>query len=286
MILNTQNCTYLLASVVSTLNEIITFVTSNWLSVLLKHVFNMKKFYKNYLFFLASIIFILFSSGAEAQRTAIKFQSPTEKEGFQIMRSDAASFRFSHGIPEMAIDDFDANGFIGQVIELNSIYLPANAGAPNLPSSSRFVAVPNGANPKLVINSSKKQVIQNIDLLPAAPIPLGNDDEPLKYDKDLTIYSKNAFFPAEPFQISEVTNLRGVEAVSLGITPFQYNPVTKELIVYYDIDAEIVFEGGKGSFGDDRLRSQWWDVILADNIFNSNVLPKVDYAERTRDFCQ
>ncbi|MDP2236778.1 MAG: C25 family cysteine peptidase [Bacteroidales bacterium] len=244
----------------------------------------MKKIYKSYSFFIVSIIFILFSIGAEAQRTELKFQSPTVKEGFQIQRSDAASFRFSHGIPEMAIDDFDANGYMGQVIELNSIYLPANAGAPNLPSSSRFIAVPNGAKPRLVIKSSKKQVIQNIDLLPAAPIPLGNDDEPLKYDKDLTIYTKNAFFPAEPFQISEVTNLRGVEAVTIGITPFQYNPVTKELIVYYDIDAEIVFEGGKGSFGDDRLRSQWWDVILEDNILNSNVLPKVDYAARTRDF--
>lgn len=246
----------------------------------------MKRFYKNYSFFLGSAFFILLSFSAVAQRTEIKFQSTSEKEGFQILRSDASAFRFSHAIPTMAIDDFEANGFAGQVIELNSIYLPSNAGAPNLPSSSRFVAVPNGAKPKLVINSSKKQVIQNIDLLPAAPIPLGNDDEPLKYSKDLSIYNKNAFFPAEPFQISEVQSLRGVDAVTIGITPFQYNPVTKELIVYYDIDAEIVFEGGKGSFGDDRLRSQWWDVIIGDNIINSNVLPEIDYAQRSVEFAR
>jgi hypothetical protein len=246
----------------------------------------MKRFYKNYSFLFVSTIFILLGLSVEAQRSEFKFQSQSEKEGFQILRSDVSAFRFSHAVPEMAIDAFEANGFSGQVIELNSIYLPSNAGAPNLPSSSRFVAVPHGSKPRLVINSSKKQVIQNIDLLPAAPIPLGNDDEPLKYSKDLTIYNKDAFFPAEPFQISEVQSLRGVDAVTIGITPFQYNPVTKELIVYYDIDAEIIFEGGRGSFGDDRLRSQWWDVIIKDNIINSNVLPEVDYAQRSVEFAR
>ena len=50
----------------------------------------------------------------------------------------------------------------------------------------------------------------------------------------------------------------------LGITPFQYNPVTKELIVYRDIKVEVEFIGGNGHFGADSFRSRWWDPILSD----------------------
>ncbi len=63
----------------------------------------------------------------------------------------------------------------------------------------------------------------------------------------------------------------------LGITPFQYNPVTKELIVYRDIKIEITYEGGNGQFGDNRLRSRWWDPLLADMLLNPESLPEIDY---------
>jgi hypothetical protein len=67
----------------------------------------------------------------------------------------------------------------------------------------------------------------------------------------------------------------------LGITPFQYNPVTKELIVYRDLKVQVNFIGGNGKFGEDRLRSRWWDQILRDAIFNNSMLPQIDYSKRT-----
>jgi hypothetical protein len=63
----------------------------------------------------------------------------------------------------------------------------------------------------------------------------------------------------------------------LGITPFQYNPVTKELKVLRDIEVEIVFEGGNGQYGDTKYRSRWWDPIMANAIMNFESLPKMDY---------
>jgi hypothetical protein len=227
---------------------------------------------------------MLLNFAAFSQRNEFRFDTQSEKEGFLIQRSDVSTLSFSYSIPAMIIDEFESNGFSGQVIELNGINLPADAGAPNLPASSRFVAIPNGAKASLKINSLRKQVLQNIDLLPAAEIPLGDDDSPLQYIKDQSIYSKDGFYPAEPFKLSETTSIRGIEVVMAGITPFQYNPVTKELIVYYDINAEIIFEGGNGYFGDDRLRSRWWDPILMDNIINSSVLPQIDYSKRSLDF--
>ena len=74
--------------------------------------------------------------------------------------------------------------------------------------------------------------------------------------------------------------MRGVDVVMLGITPFQYNPVTKELIVYHNIDLEVVFDGGNNQFGDDRLRSRWFDPFLGSSLINYEQLPIIDYAER------
>ena len=71
--------------------------------------------------------------------------------------------------------------------------------------------------------------------------------------------------------------IRGVDFVKLGITPYQYNPVSKQLIVYRDIKVEISFNGGNGHFGEDRLRSRWWDPILSDMLLNYETLPKMDY---------
>ncbi|KAF0129526.1 MAG: hypothetical protein FD155_2449 [Bacteroidetes bacterium] len=232
---------------------------------------------------LSLLLTVFVGSQLMAQRAEFKFDTRSSSEGFTILRSESNALHFAHALPFMAIDDFSDNGYSGKNIELGGIYLPANAGDPNLPANSRLIAKPNGAKATLRILNVKKEVISNIDLLPAASIPLSNDDRPSEYIKNEAIYSKDGFFPAEPFQLSkEVTLIRGVETVMLGITPFQYNPVTKELIVYYDIEAEVVFEGGDGSFGEDRLRNPWWDNILNDNILNNSVLPQVDYSARTR----
>ena len=82
--------------------------------------------------------------------------------------------------------------------------------------------------------------------------------------------------------------VRGVDARIIGITPFQYNPVTKELIVYRDLNVKVSFSGGNGQVGETRLRNRWWDPILKNLFLNSGVLPAVNYKHesdsRTSDF--
>lgn len=136
-----------------------------------------------------------------AQRLEQNFDTNSQKEGFQLLRSASDAVLLRHSIPSIALDDFSSNGYSGKVIELNSIYLPGDEGMPNLPSTSRYLAIPNGAGAELVIKSIKKQHFQNVDLLPSPNIPLGNDDNPLRYEKNPDVYQKNAFYPAQPISI-------------------------------------------------------------------------------------
>ena len=81
-----------------------------------------------------------------------------------------------------------------------------------------------------------------------------------------------------------VSSIRGVDIVNVAISPFQYNPVTKELVVYTDVELSLSYEGGNGHFGDDRLRSPYWDPILAGQLMNYDQLPVIDYEARIQDW--
>jgi len=224
-----------------------------------------------------AVSMILLLGNLQAQSLQFQFDNNSSKEGFKLESSRSNSAVIRHSIPQMTLETLEMEQASGQVISLNGIYLPNNPGAPNLPGSSRYIAVPEGATARLEILAYQKEVIENVDLLPAAPIQLDTDDSPADYSKDNSIYSKDGLYPAEPFLLSAVDEIRGVDVVMLGITPFQYNPVQKQLIVYHDIQFEVVFEGGNGQFGDNRLRSRWWDPILKDMVLNADQLPEISY---------
>ncbi|MCD4737135.1 MAG: hypothetical protein K8R53_13910 [Bacteroidales bacterium] len=165
-------------------------------------------------------------------------------------------------------------------IGLPGIFLPNNEGAPNLPGTGRYIALPEGADAVLEILDYRVETYKNIAVAPSYRIPWDTETGPLTYSKDNNIYSKNSFYPENPFKLSEKSEMRGVDVVVLGVTPFQYNPVTQELKVYRDIKFRVTFSGGNGKYGEDRLRSRWWDPILSDALLNYSSLPKVDYSSR------
>ena len=213
---------------------------------------------------------------------AQKYRFNSQPNGFCISDTKSNQLTIRHNLGAITLEDADRAEVQGQVITLSGIYLSNVAGAPDLPSSSTFVAIPNGATASLKMVSSKTKVIHDVDLIPAAVPQLDNDDSPAVYQKNADIYCRNAFYPETPFQISEVTAIRGVQVVSVGVMPFQYNPVTKELIVYSDMELQFEVEGGDGTYGDIRYRTPEWDQILQDVILNRDDLPEVDYGERLR----
>ncbi|MBE0434074.1 hypothetical protein IBX73_11505, partial [candidate division WOR-3 bacterium] len=124
---------------------------------------------------------------------------------------------------------------------------------------------------------TRTEVYQDIEILPAPNIPFEHDDTPLRYEKDMTIYGRNAYFPSSPVLVSEPMQIRGVDVVIINVTPYQYNPVTKELIVYKDLRFRLDYVGGNGRFGDDRLRSRFWEPVLQGHLLNYTSLPQVDF---------
>ncbi len=229
---------------------------------------------------LTILLLILIWASVYSQRNEYNFPDAWGNNGFNLTRHDNSGVRVVHSITHLSLFDFETDGNVMKSIEMEGVILPGQEGAPDLPGNGRYIAIPQGASATLKVNAVRKEIVENIDLLPSSNIPVASDDSPLRYEKDMSIYGRNAFYPAEPFSLSELTTIRGVDMVMLGITPFQYNPVTKQLIIYHDIDVEVNFKGGNGQYGDNRLRNRWWDPILKDMILNSDALPEIDYSAR------
>ncbi|MEZ5198805.1 MAG: C25 family peptidase propeptide domain-containing protein [Bacteroidales bacterium] len=172
-------------------------------------------------------------------------------------------------INEFSILNTTINGKGMQELSFADVILPNEEGAPNLPGTSRYIALPNGASVELEMVNYRVETIQGVDIAPAPRIP--GIRKPAHWNMQKTIQ----FTMPINFILSILSSYRrkpksGALKLPCGITPFQYNPVTKELKVYRDIEIELTFINGDGSFGNERLRSRWWDPILRD-VFESGI---------------
>lgn len=203
------------------------------------------------------------------------------KQGLSMKRQSTDNLSLNFSMQQFSFEDRIINGITMQGISFSESFLPGEEGSPDLPGLGRYIAIPQGATPVLEIVNMRIERFYDIDIAPSPRIPLDTDDSPLQYAKNSQVYSKNAFYPAQPVQLDDFTQIRGVDVCMLSIQPYQYNPVTKELLVYRDIEINITFEGGSRQYGENKYRSPWWDAILEDAIFNYSSLPVIDYDIQT-----
>ncbi|MCK4980381.1 MAG: hypothetical protein KAS62_08285, partial [Candidatus Delongbacteria bacterium] len=230
-----------------------------------------------------SVVLVIIFVTTLAFSKKIQFQDSWGSQGFSLDETKSiSSVSITHSMNEFSMENSLINNEMLTTIQLKGVFLQNDEGAPNLPGSSRYIAIPQGASAKYTITDLKKEIYQNVDLAPAPKIPFDSVDSPMEYKENPEIYSKDAFYPTSPVILSKPSKIRGVDVVMLGITPFQYNPVTKELIVYRDIKVDVNFVGGNGHFGEDRLRNKEWDRILKNTIINNTVLKDVTY-KKTSD---
>jgi hypothetical protein len=189
--------------------------------------------------------------------------------GITLKNQNKQSVNLNFSVKSFARMQMDINGEQMEKITVEGSFLPNNEGAPDLPVINRYVAVPQGATVKLNVTNSRVEKLNNINISPAARIPLDTEKGPLDYKKNNEIYSQNSMYPAKSVIVSEPMQIRGMDVVLVSVNPLQYNPVTKEMIVNRDMQIEIEFEGGNGHFGDDKYRNRFWDPILRDAVVNS-----------------
>jgi len=208
----------------------------------------------------------------------VMFPDSWSKHGITLQNQESNKLTIDFSLTEFSFVEQEIDGQVKKSVKTPGVFLQNDEGAPDLPGTSRYIAIPQGASTSFKIIASRTEIIKNIDIAPAPRIPLDTETGPLEYKQNQKIYNKNAYYPENIVLISESKKIRGVDVVMLGITPFQYNPVTKELIIYRDLKIEIEHKGGNGLIGENRLRSRWWDPIIKDAVLNPDAIPTVEYS--------
>jgi Peptidase family C25/Propeptide_C25/Dockerin type I domain len=207
-----------------------------------------------------------------------KWDNNKFSDGLEVLSSKEDGIVLTWSTASFTLETAVINGRSVYGIVSGDEFLPNDAGFPDVPGISRMIAIPEGASVKLSYEYFNEEIIRDVEIAPAHIIPKETEDG-LEYFWGKS-YEQDALYPASISQVSAVDEIRGVDYVMVGIAPFRYNPVRKELHVYRDIKISISFTGGTGRFGEDRLRSRWWDPVLRGNLLNWELLPEIDYSQR------
>ncbi|NPD85325.1 T9SS type A sorting domain-containing protein [Lentimicrobium sp. L6] len=225
------------------------------------------------------IMVILLGFAMLSSAQSYVFDENAQTNGFQIQSSSKGAIKLSHSVHSFNLFDVEIQGENMKQLEYGLSMFPAEEGMPDLGSAARYLLIPNGAQSKVHVTYQNKVVYENIEIAPAAAIPF--DTEEAKPAVKGSSYQKNAFYPAQIAQ-TETTEIRGMTFAIVSVNPFQYNPITKELVVYKNLEVEVEIIGGNGQYGEDRFRSKYWDQILDDIVYNAEALPKVDYSKMNK----
>jgi len=148
-----------------------------------------------------SLVFTLlcavFTFSAHAQET-VHFEESWGEPGLTLVSQSPDEVLLNFSIPSIALTEVTAGDERMTKILLPGAQLGNDAGAPDLPGISRFIAVPNGAGVTVEILASRSRVFNDIDIAPALPIPKETENPAPVYTRDPAIYELDQNFPAHP----------------------------------------------------------------------------------------
>jgi hypothetical protein len=104
-----------------------------------------------------------------------------------------------------------------------------NPGDPWVPEFKVLAGVPFNSKPDVKILNQKQSVIKNKFIIPYP------EEDPAFVNQDFEnvnkeIYARNELFPVSPANVEETYVVRYASVLPIAVTPYQFNPVTRELV--------------------------------------------------------
>ena len=217
------------------------------------------------------IIFVLSNTlqNTKAQMEWIDFGNGSDGQEPQIdLYSNTSLSANFYGIYRHFIS---ANDTIYDVLKLpGNCSKSEDFGFPLLEAKTCYIEVTTDT-PSISINSLDFYIIDNFYLWPAQNEKELWDESPISpFEKNDSIYSLNKFYPENIVKIRYPKIIRGHKIASIAFFPVQFNPVTKQLKVYRNIDITIHGAGSERSTYDNAHFDSFLNNILINYIPESD----------------
>ncbi len=232
----------------------------------------MKKGVMVFFFFL---LWVLFSTNSLAFEAWVPFQ-PGSLEGYPeitILSSTQNGLSFWIRFPGMKVGEISKQGEIYHGVSIPGGGHTHNVGWAELPTWSRFVALPQGAMPEVEVVRYSSKILSGYNVFPAQKLPVDKENvPPPEFVKDAEFYSTDKFYPDRLAFAGKPKVIRGCQVLLLTLFPVQYNPAKGELSVVQEMEVKVNFVGGNGTFIDPRLRSPYFENLFENLLLNYPVL--------------
>ncbi|MDP8211473.1 MAG: C25 family cysteine peptidase [Candidatus Stygibacter australis] len=153
-------------------------------------------------------------------------------------------------------------------------------GAPDLPTQAVWIAIPAGKQAVLRATSMDTETVQISNLAPVPqPAPETKGAPEPQYLIDDTIYERGEIFPAELAALEKESDYRGQSCAIVRFYPYQYNPVSGELLIHHRIELEISFTGSETGIMGNMYNSRMEDFISNNMINGAEIFADTEIIE-------
>jgi len=199
------------------------------------------------------------------------------------IQQDNSSVSVVLSLPDISLTDVDLEGKRFQSLNINSDGMIGVPWSPAIPSWSRLIEIPSGADPTIEISHSGESVFENFDL---APLPTTNDNPNIHEIISISAaaYQTDGSIPEQSATISDIITIGNRHYALLDITPYSYNPARRELTVLEDLSVDIRFDAPNEDREDDdgssdQLHATVWDEL--DRAISQNPVGRDEAEGRT-----
>lgn len=209
--------------------------------------------------------------GITVDEEMIKEEMTFNNYSVMVYRTDVYGVDFGMSVNDFSIDPINVDGRSFERLSLASNGHTAEYGKAELPVVSFYVAVPQGAELDLNYDTLDYTLLQDYDVYPSQPLKTDGGeyiDPPFTLNE--TFYALDEYYPSSIVDVNPIMVMRGCRIAMVSVFPFAYNPATKTLKVYNDIDISIDFVGGTNEFIPERLRSIYFQPLFDAFLLNAN----------------
>jgi uncharacterized repeat protein (TIGR01451 family) len=216
------------------------------------------------------------TSQIETAGKPIQPDSIGRENNLRVLEAEDRSLTLELVTPEFSIESGTAEGNACQVIHIQDYGETDIPGYPRLPMRGELIGVPEGPDLSLVIiDAQPVQIDGRFDLCPVESLIVEQDPSgEIRYlgnqaIRDQTAYSMDQYWPSPVVELISTGYIRSQRTAQVSFHPFQFNPVTGELLYYSRIRVRVNLPSMKTSAAPYNLPDEGeFESILSDNLVN------------------
>ncbi|HEX7411392.1 MAG TPA: C25 family cysteine peptidase, partial [Bacteroidales bacterium] len=206
----------------------------------------MKKLYIHFVTYTGLFALLVLGNASVAQEwNAISSNTATAAQ-VELLTSIGSRSTLHVTIPGFSLEQVMVQGREEEIVRLSGAQPLQEPGAPDLVSVTASLLIPATAEMGFTVTSSKFIDYQDISIAPSLGERMRTTNTSATDYSYGAAYSRNEFFPGNMALLNRPYIVRDYRGQSANIFPFQYNPITHTLRVYYDITISIEQVGNQG----------------------------------------